>query len=115
MVRCLLDDPTRLGGRDGSLVAWHYPTSLFANLADHTYVLEDRRSRDVLLEHRRSVEERRLELERAFFHHELSVRQFVDAFNELTIELQHRAAETLDGDRVVVGDPAVAEAAYPAR
>jgi hypothetical protein len=80
-----------------------------------------------LIDARLSIEHRRREIEEAFFRHELSVRQFVDAFNELTIELQERSGEILDEGRyralfeqapeekIVIADPAVAQAAYPAR
>lgn len=83
--------------------------------------------RETLVEARLSIEPRRREIEDAFFRHALSVRQFVDGINELTIELQERTSEILgerryralfdEGpeDRIVLADPAVAQAAYPTR
>lgn len=100
---------------------------LFDLMIDFKLGSEADRARPALLDHRRSIEGRRREIEEAFLRHELSVRQFVEAFNELTVELQDRVAGTLTDERyrqlfelpreerMVVADPAVAEAAYPAR
>lgn len=101
---------------------------LYRLMIDHRLQADlDSVRREALLEHRRTIEERRWQLEGSFVHRELSVRQFVDAFNELTIALQDGSAEILSeaeyralydasrDERWLVGDPVIAEAAYPDR
>lgn len=79
---------------------------------------------EALMSIRRGVEKRRGELEVDFFHGDLGVREFLDAYNELTVDFQAKVAEVLSEKRyreffdlppdepVVLGDPEQASIAY---
>jgi len=80
---------------------------------------------EALMAARGDFEQRRDEVERAFFYRETGVGEFVAAYNELMIDFQRQSAEILpeNGFRallaespetpVVLGDPEVARLAYP--
>jgi hypothetical protein len=80
-----------------------------------------------LISQRQWLEERRRAIEADFLQERIGVQRFVQVMNELTIEFQQRSHRVLTADqyrvlyelppeeKVVVGDPQVAQAAYPER